>query len=344
MPEEVRHKCNIPKCNVVADGKCYEAHDNYLNCPHYNASVYVPSQETVEKEATKFIDLYSGTELDFQEALDITRKALTRVIVLAGAADSGKTTLIASLYEKFLRGSLANYSFAGSKTLLGFDKRNHLSRIASGRNIPDTERTKRGFDKKLLHLKVRLNDLSKPAQDLLFSDISGETFEMAMNSADECKKLSIIKRADHFVLILDGKKISSTKHRQSTLQDADMLLRRCVETGMIGMHSFVDVLFTKYDEIVKSNGDEALQFVEHIKQEFKRKYNDKLGRLHFFMVAARPDDIGILPLFYGIEDVFPNWVEKSPFLVFRENQVFPKLEFGREFDKFSLKHFTDKGS
>jgi hypothetical protein len=191
---------------------------------------------------------------------------------------------------------------------------------------------------------VRLNDLSKPPQDLLFPDISGETFETAMNSADECKQLSIIKRADHFVLILDGRKISNTEHRQSTLQDADMLLRRCVETGMIGMHSFVDVLITKYDEIKKSNEDETLEFVENMKQEFKRKYNDKLGRLHFSMVAARPDNINIVPLFYGIEDVFPNWVEKSPFLVFQENQAFPKLEFGREFDKFSLKHFTNKGS
>ena len=346
MPEEVQHKCLKEECHIEADGKCFEGHKDFNDCPHYMAAnqdlakgVNVEVQEIDQKKSPDVVDLFSGKDITYQDASLITLKTLARVIVLAGAVKSGKTTFLASLYEKFLRGPIASYVFAGSLTLLGFERRCYLGRISSGKTKGDMERTKRGFDEKLLHLKVRIKDLSRPPQDLLFSDISGETFEMARDSTVECQQLNIIKRADHFVLVIDGEKLSRVEDRQSAYQNADMLFRRCIEAGMLVEYSFVDVLFTKYDLIKNDNEAENLAFLEDIKLNFKENFEKRIGRLDFYTVAARPERTNV-PLFYGLDDIFPNWVEKSPFIGCTRPRPVVDFDSKRQFDRYIIKRLN----
>jgi hypothetical protein len=115
-----------------------------------------------------------GYRLDSGGANEITTRAPTNVILFAGTAESGKTTLLATLYLLFQKGPFASFSFAGSRTLVGFEQRVHNARLASNLSKPRTERSKVS---ELLHLRVRKEDRSIPAQELLLCDLWGEDTE-----------------------------------------------------------------------------------------------------------------------------------------------------------------------
>src|SRR5258706_16328307 len=96
-----------------------------------------------------------GYRLDSGGANEVTAQSLTNVILFAGTAESGKTTLLATLYLLFQKGPFATFSFAGSRTLVGFERRVHNARLSSKLSIPRTERSK---SSELLHLPVRKTD------------------------------------------------------------------------------------------------------------------------------------------------------------------------------------------
>src|SRR5580698_7970222 len=79
-----------------------------------------PSEKTPE-----FIDLPQGKELNDLAALDLAKSRPVQWIVLAGPTDSGKTTLLTSLYELFQWRKVEGYAFAGSMTLPAFEERCH---------------------------------------------------------------------------------------------------------------------------------------------------------------------------------------------------------------------------
>src|SRR5687767_4699776 len=63
------------------------------------------------------------------------------VIVLAGSSESGKTTLITSIYERFLSGRVTGQLFAGSRTFIGLERRAHPARIRSKAPMASTQHT-----------------------------------------------------------------------------------------------------------------------------------------------------------------------------------------------------------
>lgn len=257
------------------------------------------------------VDLPKGRSMQPDESMEISCARPTRLILVAGAAKSGKTTLLASVYERFIRGPWAGYLFAGCATLLGFERLCHLGRAASGRRSPDTDRTKRSQGRQLLHLRVRVESLREPAQDLLLSDISGEEFDAARSSAEEARELTIVRAAHHLLLLVDGGKIANLRERQEARDEATLLMRTFVEEGLVGLCSRVDVLFTKWDiagaEVAKR---EAEPFADDIWQELDALYRPRLGMLRSFRVTAR-DPRGQLPPAHGLEAAFPLWVKQD---------------------------------
>ncbi|RYZ88812.1 MAG: hypothetical protein EOP04_08460, partial [Proteobacteria bacterium] len=133
------------------------------------------------------IILHSGNELSVEESVRLTSSRRCKLIVFAGPARCGKTTLIASLFEMFGKNSYKNFIFSGSETLIGFEKRCHLARVTSGEPRPDTERTAMKDGERLLHLTVRGRHEEDSTTDLLFSDLSGEFFKLAREHEDEAK-------------------------------------------------------------------------------------------------------------------------------------------------------------
>jgi len=267
-----------------------------------------------EQVPPEVINLPSGSDLTPEAGGRIAAACLTRLVLLAGEAESGKTTLLATIYEKFNEGDFADLVFAGSATLVGWEKRCHLARVASGAEKADTERTL-GLQQRLLHLRVRDKSLAEPPQDLLLTDLSGEAFKLIKDSTDECQKLGMLKRADHFVLLVDGRKLAARGARHEAQNNGMALLRSCVDAGMVGSNSFVDVVFSKYDLLAPVDRDTS-EFLKHIVDTIKRRFERRLGRLRFHNVAARPKS-GTIEYAFGIPDLLRSWTEDSPYFVSR---------------------------
>lgn len=262
-----------------------------------------------QHELPPMVDLHSGAELNPDTACQITRATLTRLVILAGDVGSGKTTLLTSIYEKLNEGPFGNFLFAGSITIPAWEQRCHRARVASGAEKPTTVRTT-GQEQRLLHLRVRDLELERPAQDLLLSDLSGETFRLVRDSQAECERLLMLRRADHFVLLLDGEKLARPDMRHDAFHNGALLLRACIDAGMVGKHSYVDVIFSKDDQL--RNGGQALdEYLEHIVTEIRKRDEQRVGRLRFHRVAARPVTSDV-EFAYGISEVFASWVSDSP--------------------------------
>ena len=135
---------------------------------------------------------------------------------------------------------------------------------------------------------------------------------MAKDSTEECKNLVILRRADHFVLLLDGDKLAQVKSRSLAASEGASLLRSCLDAEMLGRDSLVDVLFTKWD-LIQSRGSQsgAEDYVAYIKETMKQRFESQVGHLRFFPVAARREEDSDLPFAYGLDVVFPSWVEEA---------------------------------
>jgi hypothetical protein len=291
-------------------------------------------EDTASAETSPvMIELPAGDSLDSSSARFVTTHMLTRLIILAGAADSGKTTLLATIYELFQDGPFAGYVFAGSRTLPGFERRSHLARIASGRSHPDTERTK-SAEEGLLHLKVKRADGGRQSRDLLFTDLSGERFRLIKDSTDECMKFDLLKRADHLVVLIDGDKICQMDRRLGAITDTRMLLRSCLDAGMIGAHSFVDIAVTKYDLLVAPVEQvAALDFVRTESESLRKDFETRVARLRVVCVAARQGDSS-LPTGYQLDNLFRSWVEDHPIRRYVERSSECTPSSTREIDRF----------
>lgn len=271
-----------------------------------------PTPDDVATEsASAAVDLPRGRSMQPEEALTITRAAPTQVVVIAGAEESGKSTLLASIYERFLRGPWAGFQFAGSSTLLGFEQLCHPGRGVSGRQRPHTHRTKLTQGRQLLHLRLRPEN-GGDRKDMLLSDLSGEEFGHIRDSILDAQDLGMVKAAHHFVLLIDGEKIADPKLRQKGRDDASLLLRIFVEQGLLREWSRVDLVFSKWD--VADNAatrTEATAFADLITDELTAKYSSRLARMRSFKVSARDPTGALLPA-HGIEDAIRSWVLDGP--------------------------------
>ena len=258
------------------------------------------------EEKPKVIQFREGDYLSAVEAGEVVRAVPTSVIVVAGVVGSGKTTLVAGLYGLFHKGPFAGYSFAGSRTLPGFERRCHLARLASGRQTPATERTKHTDTHHLLHL--RLAEFSPLRHyDVLFSDIYGEAFRRAADSAEECRKFIVLKRADHVAVLIDGEKAVSRQDRQGTFSSADAFIGQCHDSEMLGKTSSVQAVVTKWDLVASSSPADST-FVESKLQWLSDRHGARLGQLSNHKVAIQPPGGGAIKAGYGMENLLRLWI------------------------------------
>lgn len=284
-----------------------------------------------DTRAVSAVDLPKGGSLQPDETMSISCARATRVIIVVGAAESGKTTLLASIYERFLRGPWAGYVFAGSSTLLGFEQICHGGRGASGREVPVTPRTQRPEGHQLLHLQVRSENCSGRIQDLLLSDLSGEEFEDARHSSQDTRELAIVCSAQHVVLLVDGEKIADIGRRQAAKDEASLLLRSLVEESLLGATSRLDIIFTKWDIAMQDTA--AVSFAEAVESELISRYASRLAVVRSFRVASR-DPSGRYPPAYGLESAFPAWVLEPQQPPTCARTVLTEPDLASEYDRF----------
>lgn len=314
-------KCENAECKYLETGVCEKGHENVDDCDSFShidsESNPLPDETPLQGETQNYThnlyQFHNGHSLNLIDADSIASEAPTQLVILAGASASGKTTLLASIYEKFSDQEMGKYIFAGSKTLPGFEERCHLARIASERSTPDTERTKASEEMSLLHLKVAKEDALDIHTSILISDLSGEAFRGIRDSTEECKKMEILSKADHFALLVDGAQLSNKKFRQKALSDCRSLLRSCLDAEMLGSYTFVEIIFSKWDLISPNKEqNENTKFVDIIKNIILSEYSQSFGNLEFYEVASRPEKTSQYPYGYNLDIIFAEWVNKTP--------------------------------
>lgn len=296
-------QCVQDQCEVSSAGNCLEGFLPAAACPYRRGE---RSAADPQSKQPLFIDLPSGLALSPIEANNIARDVHARVILLAGDHESGKTTLLTSIYESFQEASFAGFSFAGSQTLLGWEERCHDGRLSSGRSVPHTEHTKVGDGLKFLHLKLSEMRTSN-VSDLLLADVSGELFRRLRDSAAAIDSFQALRRVDVLCAVMDGERIVKAEERFVARNNVRALLRSLKDANVLQGRCHTSVVVSKWDAIVASPDVEEISgFV----QESFALYEREFPGVTFSSVAARPR--AKLSFAHGVATLLRNWCQDSP--------------------------------
>jgi len=260
---------------------------------------------------TQVYEMQNGNAMTLAQIGRVCRRRFTPIVFMAGEISSGKTTLIASIHDAFLFGTLAGFRFAGSQTLLAFEERSFESRAKSEGLTPQTPRTRYESGQEYFHLRLQdENDPTFRDYDILFADMSGEFYERSIQSSAEAQQLGGLTRAQFLLVLLDGEKLADPKQRQRVRSNALSFLRRCVEQEVLTSSTEVQVLISKWDSVTKlpeESQSEILKFIEG-------RINTKaLGRqVSVKPIASRPGLGSPDPKLFGVRELLPEWIHARP--------------------------------
>lgn len=260
--------------------------------------------------------------LTVEESDRITANTAAPILLLAGEIESGKTTLLAELYGRFLEGPLAGWDFAGSETLMAFEEALKASMEESGNEEARTERTVY-TNIRLLHYCLSRQD-TRDRIDLLATDVRGELFEHIANGVPVGDEVPIARRADRVVVVLDGAKVGDKFKRANVVSSTVQLVGGLCAAG--GLRPKTPLLFVLSK--VDLAGIQGVAF-------FKEKCGEQLIPLAesagmvatALEIAARPSG-GATPI--GLEE-FLRWSGQPRSQTVEELPALPRDDNGRHF-------------
>lgn len=318
-------RCAKPGCRVSSTGACEEGRDP-KSCPHYTDATAKdtedkeldsdPSDEEAQETPEKgdHVKLPSGEALDVAGVDEFLRWRPMTLVTIVGDRDSGKTTLISSIYDRFLRGPFAGYLFAGSRTLIGLERRSHYARVDSGMTTPDTPRTSISEGVRFFHLALARADAPDARADLMLSDRAGETYRQARGNSRLVSDLIEVKKADCLVLLLDGARVVNPVERAGAVQSVRQTLRALWDGGALDAGARVQVATTKIDILrAQPEGDKAHTdtLLTALRDGLRADFGPRLGDLSFWDIAAR-DPAGTFEPAYGVDALLASWLDKVP--------------------------------
>lgn len=237
------------------------------------------------------LSLALGRALTLGDLYPITAQEFSRFFAIIGDTGSGKTTLITSIYHLFLAGKAPTpFLFAGSETLWAFEDRAFYLRTASYRSDASIERTQRGIEENILHLRLKNQDTNRML-NLLFSDLQGEDFDAVTADVDGMIETfsSLFTAARHIVVLLDGSKLLNSSTRLSAIQRVIHLLHTLRDAQLLDERFRVLLTISKYDLILAQNDPKLIEKIDHIPSKIISQLPCLENRLGFFCLAAMPD-------------------------------------------------------
>lgn len=310
-PEIQFKKCTQAGCTIHEDGVCLENFEDATQCPHFYLAENGDTDSDIEElaqEKKEVIELFDGEQLTLKNVRQVTYKYPTDVVYLIGEHDSGKTTILATLFEMFQMGPFHEYNFAGSYTQVGFERRCYYSRIGSDRSVPDTERTKL-LEFNFLHLALKKNPERPETIHLLLSDISGEKFKRARNSSDEMRELSLMSRAKIVNYVIDGEKLAKPRSRFAAINEAKLFIQKALDVCVFNKKTQLNFIVSKWDLL---NSVSDFNYLEHIEGAFTRDFQGRLRGIEFYKIAVRPLEItDEFELGHGLLKILNSWLVKE---------------------------------
>lgn len=293
--------CPLPDCGVGRGGRCLEGVNDPRGCSRRRIALHALDEGAHDAEnaeapgdlmaedtpgVTEFDFLPSGEALNLDGANELIARTSCNIVAVIGESDCGKTTIVSNFYLPFHEGPFSKYMFAGSKTLLGFERRCHESRTASGRSDPTTLHT--SGDLHFLHLKLRAADGS--LRNLLFADRPGEHFRNARNHGAIARSMTELRHAHVILLLLNGEQLAAPSQRSRCVETAVATIRALVEAGSIIRSTQICPVVTKADLIDQATASEAaLKCVERLRGALGAL---ELGTSSPIITAAQPKTDG----------------------------------------------------
>lgn len=256
------------------------------------------------------LGLAGGEFLSAEQAELLVADEHTHVIVLAGTQGSGKTSLIASIYQQFHSGPFAGYEFVASRTLMGFENRAHLMRTASKSPTAGADRTSLLETNRFLHLR-----LSKQgrARTLLLADWAGETYRRVIESREAAAELDVLKACDHLAILIDGERLIDLADRHKARVAANSLLRSCLDADVMKDDINVAIVFSKWDLVHKRSGNtKAAEYSRTVENEFSKLFGPRVGTLSFHRTAAvTVSQDSTIKDGHGLSELLDYWMEQD---------------------------------
>jgi hypothetical protein len=228
------------------------------------------------------------------------------VVVLLGDANSGKTTLLASVYERFGLGKLGGHWFLGSRTLHGFELRCHRSLHGEGPGGGSGGHTA-GDAPPWLHIRTARQEEPEEIFECLLGDFAGEQHSRPL--ADGSRKPSefpALRRADHICVTVDGGKMARSFERDGEHRFIlDLLAALSREPEALASLSAISFVVTKWD-LVHQTGRDAQQAVETLFAELGQKLNGPFGYIET-AARSRADQF---PIGFGVADLLARWTDR----------------------------------
>lgn len=267
-----------------------------------------PSQgESGDSPEPQWIDLPSGEALNDEEAGEAMKVSPAKIILVAGENDTGKTSLLCGVFERYLSGDFAGQLFCGSRTLRAFDRRSFLQRAEAGLKLPDMERTRLPAGQlALLHLELQSKGSGERAA-LLMTDLAGEAFKLIRNNPEECKRYPVLSRVDCVLLLLDAERLG-TEQRHGHVSSTRTMLRSLLQSEMLRDGVPITLGLSKWDVVgTKAHREsaqaDALTVLGPTTIDSTKAHPTDISR-----IAAAPRRAGDVHAGHGLSDLVSSWV------------------------------------
>lgn len=283
-------QCSNPDCKIASGGRCLEGFTERSECPQFGKVLLVIPDSTpiVTPTARPGIRLPHSGALAISEATDLLGRYPCNVISLVGPFDSGKTSLIAGIYDLLQRGPVGGYAFAGSSTMHSFERACHDSRRDSERSEAHMERTERG-EVLFFHIDL-VNEERNAKRAALFGNRAGEEYTLVQDEIELAKGYPELKRSDVLTILIDGAKLLDAGERHQVRSQVRLTLRAFIEVGVVPPWQRLALVLTKLDGIRSDAdaGDSALNYFDALVANVKLEYGTKFAGIQEFKVAASP--------------------------------------------------------
>lgn len=306
--------CSNEECKVASDGKCVEGYP-LDECPHATR-LSVEDIEEVEEEVASpalptVLNLSLGDALGREDASALQFRRVSRTIGIIGPNNAGKTSLVAGVYDLLQGGPVAGVGFAGSSTLIGFEKICHDARATSRRDAPHTERTIAGAEATFFHLDLRPTD--GEVMSLFIGDRSGEDYLAAADDLARAGDFFEIKRADVVTLLVNGEHLVSSEHRHEAKAATPQIVDALVESRSLRPGCGLAIVLTKEDSVLASaHAGRAHREFGELVEAVRASHSGYLGKVGSFIVAASPRDATHVKRGEGVDQLLLYWLGAAP--------------------------------
>ncbi|UHQ19024.1 hypothetical protein LVB87_12650 [Lysobacter sp. KIS68-7] len=321
--------CANIDCRIAETGRCVEGL-SLEACPHYGRAPVqsaLGEQALIEERDERNVGLRSARALEANDASRVLRRGPGRVVAIIGSSDSGKTSLIASLYDLFQEGSVSDVEFCRSESLHAFEQACHDARAASRRSVPHMARTPRG-EVRFYHLEVA-GGLAGEGLSLLLGDRAGEEYREAADDASNAKGFFEVEAADTICVLVDGHRLL-TGGRHNLRSEILMILQGMHDANVVRHGCQFGFVLTKLDEVRSSpKGDQAIQFFESLVADAQKIFPHSLEGVRTFQVAASPKSEAVIRG-VGVGDLLQFWLgPRKPDLEVAAELPVARRAFGR---------------